>query len=66
MPTDVNIALTNDRSERPLRGTRRFIERIKDAMRDFYEDGLGDAGVRKEVQAALRELERRNEQRPRR
>lgn len=52
--------------DRPKRGLQRLERRLRDAMRDYYERGLGDAGVRLEVQAALRELDRRNEQRPRR
>lgn len=52
--------------DRPPRGSLRFVNRIREAMRDHYERGLGHAGVVAEVKAALRELDRRNEARGRR
>lgn len=53
--------------DRPLRGTKRLVNRLYRMLDEHYQRGLSAAGVVAELKAAMRELERRNEaQRPRR
>jgi hypothetical protein len=57
---DTLLRPRTDQDDRPPRGAKRFVNRIREIIDEHYERGLGPAGVVAEVKAALREMDRRN------
>jgi hypothetical protein len=47
--------------DRPPRGSKRLVNRLRQIVAEYQERGLGPAGAWAEVLAALREMDRRNE-----
>lgn len=51
--------------ERLPRGSKRLVSRIRQIVVEYHERGLGAAGAWAEVLAAIREMDRRNQERRR-